>query len=554
MAMRRAALATTIGLVGTLFLMLAATPAAAAKLKTRSGTLVIKVAGLPQGQSPTAVVHGPGLRRQVPDHHLTLRRLRPGRYTVRLSNVTSARSHGAIKAGARIYPVKRTVSVQVRAGLRSSLSIAWGTIVNPGVISAHATVSSVGGDPTHPSSVTLSSEPAGLQVGSILSLAPSTTVPRGVLSTVTSISGKGSRTQIGLTPVSVFSVVPVAEFNIPLIPAPGQDSALNPNDVTASCGGAGAPPLTRTISGVTFSGGWATHDILGLHLKTGIQAQVGFNAKVGLNYLVGLYSDGSCEVDFAEDGLIGPIPVTAAIYGQISAKFEAGLRLGSSESIHVDAGAQTVGVPPVLAWLPSVSFSSPQASLTARAVATADASVGVGVKAGIGEDSLASVTLNVSNSLDFSAAPGACTWKADFGQFSAEGKLLGVDIQTPSTPPLYSRTLKSWACGAGSTGTNPTPAPGGAVVSVTNPGDQSGSADIPTSLQIQATASDGGQLSYDATGLPAGLSIDPATGLITGAPTTVGTSTVTVTAADASGPIGTTTFTWTIEPYADPFQ
>jgi hypothetical protein len=66
------------------------------------------------------------------------------------------------------------------------------------------------------------------------------------------------------------------------------------------------------------------------------------------------------------------------------------------------------------------------------------------------------------------------------------------------------------------------------------------------SLQIAATDTDGGSLAYSASGLPAGLSIDPTTGLITGAPTSAGGSTVTVTATDASGPSDSATFTWTI--------
>ena len=84
------------------------------------------------------------------------------------------------------------------------------------------------------------------------------------------------------------------------------------------------------------------------------------------------------------------------------------------------------------------------------------------------------------------------------------------------------------------------------TVSVTNPGNQVGTVGVPVSLQIHATDTDGGTLSYTASGLPAGLTIDPSTGLITGTPTTAGSPSVTVTARDATGPVGNTTFTWTI--------
>src|SRR6516162_1110859 len=83
------------------------------------------------------------------------------------------------------------------------------------------------------------------------------------------------------------------------------------------------------------------------------------------------------------------------------------------------------------------------------------------------------------------------------------------------------------------------------TVMVTNPGNQAGAVGVAASLQIQATDSVAGQvLTYTATGLPAGLSINSSTGLITGTPTTIGTSNVTVTAR--AGVTGSAAFTWTI--------
>ncbi|WP_225851360.1 putative Ig domain-containing protein, partial [Streptomyces sp. HPF1205] len=80
-----------------------------------------------------------------------------------------------------------------------------------------------------------------------------------------------------------------------------------------------------------------------------------------------------------------------------------------------------------------------------------------------------------------------------------------------------------------------------------NPGAKSTVVNTATSLQISATDSASGQtLTYSATGLPTGLSINSSTGLISGTPTTAGTYTVTVTAKDTTGATGTTTFTWTV--------
>jgi len=91
---------------------------------------------------------------------------------------------------------------------------------------------------------------------------------------------------------------------------------------------------------------------------------------------------------------------------------------------------------------------------------------------------------------------------------------------------------------------------GTATVTVTNPGNQTGTVGTVASLQIHASDSDGGALTYSATGLPAGLTINSSNGLISGTPTTATTYTVTVTATDAStgNPTGSTAFSWTINP------
>jgi hypothetical protein len=87
----------------------------------------------------------------------------------------------------------------------------------------------------------------------------------------------------------------------------------------------------------------------------------------------------------------------------------------------------------------------------------------------------------------------------------------------------------------------------GNTVTVTNPGSQTGTTGTAASLQIHASDSASGQtLTYSATGLPPGLSINASSGLISGTPTTTGTYSVTVTAKDTTGALGSASFTWTI--------
>jgi subtilase family serine protease len=83
------------------------------------------------------------------------------------------------------------------------------------------------------------------------------------------------------------------------------------------------------------------------------------------------------------------------------------------------------------------------------------------------------------------------------------------------------------------------------TVTLNTPGPQTTTQGAPTSLQIAGSDSGNQPLSYSATGLPAGLTMS-ATGAISGTPTTVGTSTVSVTATDGPGNTNAITFTWTI--------
>jgi subtilase family serine protease len=90
------------------------------------------------------------------------------------------------------------------------------------------------------------------------------------------------------------------------------------------------------------------------------------------------------------------------------------------------------------------------------------------------------------------------------------------------------------------------PALCGDSVSLTVPGAQSWTTARSVSLAASATSAKHAALSFSATGLPAGVQINPSSGAITGTPTQGGGFTATVTALDADGGTQSRSFTATV--------
>jgi Putative Ig domain len=85
------------------------------------------------------------------------------------------------------------------------------------------------------------------------------------------------------------------------------------------------------------------------------------------------------------------------------------------------------------------------------------------------------------------------------------------------------------------------------AISLQSPGAQRSVLNSSVSLKIQALDTRGASVTYTATGLPRGLSISSSTGKITGKPSRLGTSSVTITVSDQAGTTAQTAFRWTIQ-------
>jgi prepilin-type N-terminal cleavage/methylation domain-containing protein len=137
---------------------------------------------------------------------------------------------------------------------------------------------------------------------------------------------------------------------------------------------------------------------------------------------------------------------------------------------------------------------------------------------------------------------------------TSTGMLAGTPL--PSGQPPYSYTLMLFAKNAAGYGTqeftltiapDPNRSASAANIPVVTAGVASGTQRTSFTYQIQATnmSSKFRPAGYGATGLPAGLGVNPATGLISGTPTTNGTFTVILSASNRDG-TGTANLTLTI--------
>jgi hypothetical protein len=130
---------------------------------------------------------------------------------------------------------------------------------------------------------------------------------------------------------------------------------------------------------------------------------------------------------------------------------------------------------------------------------------------------------------------------------SSTGLISGTPTTAGTSTVTATATDTTGASGSASFSWTVHPASTGNTVTVTNPGSQTWTVGTAASLQVQATDSASGQtLTYSAAGLPAGLSINSSTGLISGSPTAASTGSATVTATDSTSAAGSATFSWTV--------
>jgi beta-glucosidase len=155
-------------------------------------------------------------------------------------------------------------------------------------------------------------------------------------------------------------------------------------------------------------------------------------------------------------------------------------------------------------------------------------------------------------------SPTANAWQAQAGTYSIAVGDSSASLPLTGSTSLAQTLTGQIAAGASSAGvslantavsanvTANSGVPGAETVGVVNPFGYSSPKGAAVSFAVQAVDSNASQtLTFTATGLPPGVTIAP-NGTISGAGSTLGTSTVTVTATDTKGVSGTATFVWSV--------
>lgn len=417
--------------------------------KGGTGSLTIRIAGLPRGERGVVTIAGPrrgrGSRARI-QRRITrlgvvrLRGLRPGVYRLRAHRVSIRRAHGAIKRGAIALPVRRRLRAKVRKGRTVRVGVNYGTIRNPGVRKLKGSVRRVIGSPRSPRGLVLRGKRA-YRKGAILSARRGPKLPRGLLARVVRSSSNGRTTTVRLRPASIYEVAPNMRFRTRL--AVGRQARASQFDCGAP--GASVSPFAE-IGNVWADGGWTTTRVWGRDITTGARVDLDFDLTVGLDVRTQLRLQCALSLRaFSVHGLAGVIPIYGAIKPALSGWVGGGAVMRPKGAVRVELGARVGGVPPVAT--PRVGFSSPRFEFDADVFAEAGVGFAVNSELGVGVDGAANLHVKFGNHLDFGARVGSCSWDLRLGVFSGGGKLGPLVISTPSTPPLYARNLWQAPCG-----------------------------------------------------------------------------------------------------------
>jgi len=380
----------------------------------------------------------------------------------------------------------------------------------PSGLSVNTSTGAISGTPTAAgtSAVTISATNSSGTGSAVLTLTVNPPAP--VISSSTTASGTTS---------SAF-IYTIAASNSPTsFSATGLPSGLSINTSTGVISGTPAASGTNSVTlGATNAGGTGTAT-LALTINPGVPFITSANTYTGVTSTAFSYTimATNSPTSFGESGLPAGLtlnPSTGVISGTPTASGTSTVTLTATNAS--GTGSLTLTL---------IISTPPKPVITSSTTASATVETGF---------SYAITANNAPTSFSASGLPSGLSFNSSTGVING----------TPATADTYSVALG--AINAGGTGTatltltvsNPS-AP------VIVPSSTTVSGDVGVAFSYTITASNN-PVSFSASGLPPGLSLDAGSGVISGTPTATGTSTVTLNASNAGG-TGSATLTLTIE-------
>jgi hypothetical protein len=465
--------------------------AVASNALASSGSLRIVVRGLPRGSTARYVVQGPGLDKSFSRNAMLLGGLPAGRYRILVRTVRVRRGARSIVPGATAFPSERQRAFRVRGGRATTMTIAYGAIVNPRVEPLPSAAIGVIGNPNAPQAILLRAA-RGPRRGTIFTSGPRAFLPSGLVARVTGVTRDGGLLDVSVTPVSIVEAVPQLDYtgSLPL--------KLTSNEIGA--GGSSSPQLRAHAAGGSpncasprllnfsadldsvevrqaFLGAWPPQMRLTLAVRTtetlGVAA-----AAVGIDCSFDLGGVGPFQGEIPVGPVVIPVyatfPVQASI--DVSGRLDVGtFNVASTTVAEVAAGFDQNSVS--LSQQGSNVWISGSPSLSG----SAELSASIGMQAGVGIAKGANVHVEADFGPDFTwHSSTGCELDVDLGSLSAGVQVFGRSLNSPTWTPFVLHLWKgctpalAGSPGVASGGGQPSPpSSGGGSVSTSgssNPG------------------------------------------------------------------------------------
>ena len=527
------------------------------------GALTVDVADLPAGLAGAVTVSGPdGYTREI-TATTTLTGLPAGAYEVGAGAVPTS--------GGAYYPVADVSTVVVPAGGTAQASVDYAIFVPDSTVTVNSSeVVSLSGAPGAQVLVLGAGAPA-LAVGDIIVIGIGPETPDGLLAKVTSVSITNGQQTIGLTSATLLQALPSGTFDVTEALSPpvagtlltsaqasdwrlsgGTEAVRNstflsaPSVTNTTAGGSfnygGGNPITCTnASGVSFTptlsvspsfhlaAAWAPFvGVTSATVSSTISATISVSATVQAGVTCTLASTALRTIPLPPiDVQIGPVPLilvpTLALVIHGSATSIASVTAGISRGFTATAGLRDSGGQ--FSPISSATITSDSDTLPTP-TASGSLTAALGPQLAILLYGLAGPEVSIGAALNFSANTSATPW------WSLQGCLeAGAGLTVPALGLSYSDPSILSVCKTLAQATTPPP------LSITTSTLADAIVGQPYSSTLEGS---GGTKPYSwavTTGtLPAGLSLDSSTGVISGTPTSAGTSDFTVTVADSSTP------------------